>query len=593
MSNTPLTQAIECDVLVIGSGAGGLSTAITAAKHGLNVVVVEKHEHFGGTTAFSGGVLWIPGHAKNPAGTPKDSRDAAVTFMRDQTGGFYDEAAIQAFLDTGPEMVEWFERETEVKFVPTLYPDYHSDAPGAVPVGRSILAAAYDARGLGKEMRRLRAPLKTITFIGMMFNSSNADLKHFFNVTKSVSSAWYVGKRLLSHLKDLALYRRGVQITSGNALAARLAKSCFDLGIPIHTGTAARKLLRDDAGVTGALVQGERGTSMRITARRGVVLACGGYPHDLERTRQSYPHLQRGGEHHSPTPEANTGDGLKLAATTGARIDMRFPGVGAAAWMPVSRVPVGNGRFGIFPHLLDRYKPGIIGVLSTGRRFTNESNSYHDVGAAMITACEGLKETAMWLVCDTATIRKYGLGYAKPAPLPLGGLIRSGYLIKGKTLEELATRAGIDPQGLVATVREYNQGAEHGADRQFGRGTTAFNRYLADPAHKPNPCVAPVGDGPYYAVKVFMGDLGTFDGIRTTLEGQVLDAQDAVVPGLFAVGNDRASIMGGNYPGAGITLGPNMTFGYITGRFLAGIPLASQAAPAPAAQNTQEVAHVA
>jgi succinate dehydrogenase/fumarate reductase flavoprotein subunit len=570
MSNTSSTRDITSDLLVIGSGAGGLSTAITAKKHGLDVIVVEKEEYFGGTTAFSGGVLWIPGNAHGKTNNAEDTREAAVTYMKNQAGEFFDEAAVTAFLDNAPEMIEWFERETEVKFVPTMYPDYHPDAPGGVDIGRSILAAPYNARNLGAEIGRLRPPLTTITFIGMMFNSSNADLKHFFNATKSLVSAAYVGKRLTSHFKDLALYRRGVQVTSGNALAARLAKTCFDLGIPIHTNAEARELLQANGKITGALVRGEH-EDMRITARRGVVLACGGYPHDVERITKTYPHLRRGGEHLSPVPTGNTGDGLKLAESAGGKVDIRFKGEGAAAWMPVSRVPLSGGKFGVFPHLLDRYKPGIIGVLRNGKRFTNESNSYHDVGAAMITACKDQKETAMWLVCDQATISKYGLGYAKPAPMPLGGLIRKGYLFKGNTLAELAKATGIDAAGLEATVHEYNVGAKNGVDAQFGRGTTSFNRYLADPAVKPNPCVAPVGKGPYYAVKVLMGDLGTFDGIKTTAVGQVLKDNGEIVPGLFAVGNDRASIMGGNYPGAGITLGPNMTFGYITGRFIAGV----------------------
>jgi succinate dehydrogenase/fumarate reductase flavoprotein subunit len=196
----------------------------------------------------------------------------------------------------------------------------------------------------------------------------------------------------------------------------------------------------------------------------------------------------------------------------------------------------------------------------------------------------------MWLVCDQATISKYGLGYAKPAPIPLGGLIRKGYLFKGRTLADLAKATGIDAAGLEATVREYNVGAERGEDLQFGRGTTSFNRYLADPENKPNPCVAPIGKGPYYAVKVIMGDLGTFDGLRTSTVGQVLKDNGDVVPGLYAVGNDRASIMGGNYPGAGITLGPNMTFGYITGRFVAG---ALDAAVVQAAPSRDEVRHAA
>jgi succinate dehydrogenase/fumarate reductase flavoprotein subunit len=567
-SSSARALASECDVLVIGAGAGGLSTAITARKHGLDVVVVEKADCFGGTTAFSGGVLWIPRspHAKK-AGI-QDSREAVMRYMRAETGAFFDAQAVEAFVDRGPEMVEFFERETEVKFVPTLYPDYHPDLDGGVDIGRSILAAPYDIRGLGKDMARLRPPLKTITFIGMMFNSSNADLKHFFNATKSLKSAIYVGKRLLNHLKELALYRRGVQVTSGNALAARLARSALDLNIPIHTGTGARELVVEGGRVVGAVVEGAGGTQ-RIKARKAVVLAAGGFAHDLARIARAYPHLRRGGEHFSPVPTDNTGDGARLAEQAGGTVPIRY--TSAAAWMPTSRVPLGNGRFGAFPHLLDRYKPGIIGVLRNGRRFTNESNSYHDVGAAMIEACKDERETAMWLVCDKATIAKYGLGYAKPAPMPLGPMVRNGYLGKGATLAELARATGIDAAGLEETVRSYNAAAVRGEDPAFGRGRTSFNRYLADPEHKPNPCVAPIGEGPYYALKLLVGDLGSFDGITTDVVGRVLAKDGRPIPGLYAAGNDRASVMGGNYPGAGITLGPIMTFGYLAGRHLAGL----------------------
>ncbi|MFP3407664.1 FAD-dependent oxidoreductase [Pseudomonas sp. SIMBA_065] len=554
----------NCDVLVVGAGAGGLATAITAKKHGLDVIVIEKADCFGGTTAFSGGVLWVPcsRHGVN------DSEAAALTYLRNETGDCFDEAAVKAFLRHGPRMVDFFERETAVKFVPTLYPDYHPQVEGGVEVGRSILAAPYDIRGLGPDMARLRPPLKTITFIGMMFNSSNADLKHFFNVTRSLSSFAYVAKRLLTHFKELALYRRGTQVTSGNALAARLVRSALDLDIPILTGTPARQLLLEGNRVTGVLAK-QGNSELRIEARRGVVLACGGFSHDLQRLKQAYPHVRRGGEHFSPVPEGNTGDGARMAEALGAKVDIRLQA--AAAWMPVSKVPMGAGRYVAFPHLLDRYKPGVIGVLRSGKRFTNESNSYHDVGAALIEACAEQPETAMWLVCDRRTLAKYGLGFAKPAPMPLGPLLRNGYLLKGRSLAELAGKAGIDAAGLEQTVREYNLGAVQGEDRQFGRGTTRFNRYLADPQHAPNPCVAPLGEGPYFAVKVIMGDLGTFDGIRTSVVGEVLGTDERAIEGLYAVGNDRASIMGGNYPGAGITLGPIMTFGYITGRHLAGV----------------------
>jgi succinate dehydrogenase/fumarate reductase flavoprotein subunit len=557
---------LSCDVLVVGSGAGGLSTAITARKCGLDVIVVEKDQYFGGTTAFSGGVLWIPGNRHARDAGVADSREAARTYLKHETGNHFDDAAIDAFLDVGPRMLDFFEKETEAKFVLSAYPDYHPDVEGGAGLGRSVTAAPYDARALGEEIRRLRPPLETITFIGMMFNSSNDELKHFFRVTSSLSSAMYVAKRLASHLWDLARYRRGVNITSGNALAARLARTTFDLGIPLLTTTPARRLISRNGAVAGAVVSDAKG-EYEITARRAVVLASGGFPHDEARIARAYPHLARGGEHLSPTPSANTGDGIRMAEEAGGSCDIRFPS--AAAWMPVSRVPLGN-RTGVFPHLVDRYKPGVIAVNRRGRRFTNESESYHDVGAAMIADGAGGSETAAWLICDHATIRKYGLGYAKPAPVPVSTFVRNGYLRRGATLSELAAAAGIDAAGLEATVRDYNEGAVQGVDRAFKRGSTAFNRYLGDPEHKPNPNVAPIGAGPYYALKIIMGDLGTFDGLTTDVVGRVVRHDGSAVAGLYAVGNDRASIMGGNYPGAGITLGPIMTFGYITGRHLAG-----------------------
>ena len=558
----------EYDLIVVGSGAAGLACAITARKRGLDVVVLEKEPVFGGTTALSGGVLWIPLNPHGRRQNAADTRAAVQTYMLRETGQFYDEAAVNAFLDNGPKMVEFFERETSMQFVPTLYPDYHPTVEGGVDIGRSILAAPFDIRGLGPDMARLKPPLKTITFIGMMFNSSNADLKHFFQATKSLTSFLYVARRLATHLKELALYRRGIQVTSGNALAARLAKSALDLGIPILTGHAAKRVWMEGdraVGVWAATADGDK----PVRARHGVVLACGGFPHDVQRIAKAYPHVARGGEHLSPTPTSNTGDGVAMAEAVGGTADIRF--ADSAAWMPVSRVDYGGGEVGVFPHLLDRYKPGVIGVLRNGKRFTNESNSYHDVGAAMVRACaeQGQKDTAMWLVCDKATLGKYGLGFVKPAPMPIGKFLRNGYLLQGATLAELAKNAGIDAAGLEQTVRDFNVGATQGDDPAFGRGSTSFNRYLADPSHQPNPCVAPVQQGPFYAVKVIMGDLGTFDGIQTSVVGEVLRRDGAPIEGLYAVGNDRASIMGGNYPGAGITHGPNMTCGYATAHHIA------------------------
>lgn len=556
----------DFDLIVVGSGAAGLTCAITAKKRGLDVVVLEKEPVFGGTTALSGGVLWVPLNAHGQKQNAQDNAEAVRTYMMNETGQFFDKEAVDVFIANGAKMVDFLERETAMQFVPTLYPDYHPDVAGGVDIGRSILAKPYDIRQLGPHMARLKSPLKTITFIGMMFNSSNADLKHFFRATKSLTSAIYVAKRLVSHLKELALYRRAVLVTSGNALAARLAQSALDLGIPILTRTAVRELVQENGRVVGVRTEGDAEVK-QLNARYGVVLACGGFPHDVKRLSQAYPHVKRGHQHLSPTPLSNTGDGLNMAEALGGAVDIRFRD--SAAWMPVTRVDYGNGEIGVFPHLLDRYKPGVIGVLKNGKRFTNESNSYHDVGVAMVAACKEMDETAMWLVCDKKALSQYGLGFVKPSPMPIGQFLRNGYLIEGQSLKELGEKAGIDPVQLDLTVREYNVGAVRGEDPAFGRGRTSFNRYLADPENLPNPCVAPMQKGPFYAVKVIMGDLGTFDGIRTSVVGQVLGQDGSPLEALYAVGNDRASIMGGNYPAAGITHGPNMVFAYVTANHIA------------------------
>lgn len=295
----------------------------------------------------------------------------------------------------------------------------------------------------------------------------------------------------------------------------------------------------------------------------------GGFPQDVRRRQALFPHAPNGTEHLSPAPPGNTGDGLRLAESAGGRIADDLPN--AAAWIPVSRVPYRNGETGVFPHLIDRYKPGIIAVTRRGKRFVNEADSYHDFGQAMQRTCRDEAEVTAWLVCDHRAVRRYGLGFVKPFPLPIWPHLRSGYLVRGRTLAELGQRAGIDATALESTVQSFNAGARNGQDAEFGKGSTAYNRYLGDATHKPNPCVAPLETGPFYAIKVVMGDLGTFAGIRTDRHARVLDSAGKSIPGLYAAGNDNSSIMGGSYPGGGITLGPAMTFGYIAGRHLAGL----------------------
>jgi len=416
-----------------------------------------------------------------------------------------------------------------------------------------------------------------------MFNSS-AEIGHFFNATRSLTSAVYVVRRLATHAVEMLTHGRAMRLTNGNALAARLAKSAFGLGVPMWLESAAVGLVQEAGRVQGVVVRRKDGSEVRVTARRGVVLAAGGFPQDRERRKALFPHAPTGKEHHSPAPPGNTGDGLRLAESAGGQVAADLPNAGA--WIPVSQVRHADGKTGVFPHLIDRYKPGIIAVNRKGRRFTNESDSYHDMGMAMQQHCADGPEVAAWLIADHRTIRRYGLGFAKPFPLPLGPHLRSGYLLKGRNLAELGAKAGIDGAQLQRTVDEYNQGAERGEDPQFKRGWRVYNRFLGDKTHQPNPCVAPVKQGPFYAVKLVMGDLGTFAGIRTDAYARVLDANGAVIEGLFAAGNDNSSVMGGGYPGGGITLGPAMTFAFIAAELMAG----RLAAPATSVSREAAVA---
>lgn len=556
------------DVLVVGSGAGGLSAAVTAAHRGLSVLVVEKEPVFGGTTARSGGWLWIPCNGPSAREGIQDSLEAARTYLQHEAGNHFDGARVDAFLENGPKMVDFFERETEVAFVTgTAFSDYHPTAPGGVDGGRSICAAPYDGRRLGDEVKRLRPPLREITFLGMMIGSGK-ELLHFFNVTKSVTSAAFVARRLASHVVDVATKGRSMRLTNGNALAGSLAKSAFDRGVRLWTSAPAVELVVDAGGtVTGAVIERE-GRRVSVAARRGVVLGAGGFPRELDRRKRLFPHAPSGAEHHSPAPPGNTGDGLRLAAGAGAELDESLPN--AAAWVPVSKVPWPDGSVGVFPHFIDRAKPGVIAVAPDGKRFVNEGNSYHDFVQALVKACAGQPgEARGWLITDHRAIRKYGLGFAKPFPLPLAPYLHSGYLKRGRTLVELARAIGVDPETFEKTVTRFNTFGPGGEDPDFAKGSTAYNRFQGDPEIKPNPCVHPLNTAPYYAVEVVVGDLGTFAGIRTDANAQALGADGKPIPGLYAVGNDNASIMGGNYPGGGITLGPAMTFGYIIGNHLA------------------------
>ena len=598
---------VDCDLLVIGSGAGGLSAAVTAAHLGLRVVVVEKEPHFGGTTAWSGGWMFIPRNPLALAAGIDEPPDEPLRYLREIVG---EEAAasarMRAFLAHGPAMVRFHLEHTSLRFVDgNAIPDFHGRAAGAREGGRSVCAAPFDAGRLGEHLARLKPPSPLLSFLGM---SIGGDLRHFLRAARAPDSFAYVGRRIVRHVADLVLHGQGRLRMGGNALVAALMRSALDAGVALRERHAAEALIIEGEGaarrVAGAVLRAPGGL-VEIRARRGVVLACGGFPHDVARKAALFPHAPDGRAHWSAAPASNTGDGLRLAEAAGAALDTSLPDAGA--WAPVSLVPeelvpawpmskaapvrrgvpqlaVAGERTVAFPHLAERGKPGLIAVDRDGRRFVDEAGNYHSFMRALFARAAQRhpgRPVEAWLICDHRFQRRYGLGHGRPRPLPTRAHRRAGYLKRAATIEALAAQCGIDPGGLARTVAAYNEHARHGRDPEFGRGDTAYDRMQGDAEHDgANPCVAPIERAPFYAVRVVPGSLGTFAGIACDEHARVLDARGVPLAGLYAAGNDMASVMQGHYPSGGITLGPAMTFGYILAHHAAGRPLPMPAAAA-------------
>ncbi len=546
------------DFIVVGSGAAGLAAAVTASHKGLKTLVLEKESVIGGTSAWSGGWLWIP---LNPlarrAGIEEDIA-APLQYLASLFGKPVDDPRIHRFLKTGPEMVSFFEENTALKFFDgNKMPDFH-EIEGHAVGGRSVSAAPYDARDLGEWAYKMRLPLNVISLYGMGI-AGGQDIKHFFNACRSIPSALYASKRVLKHIRDLLFHRRGMQLVNGNALVARLLRSALDNKVSINTDAKVLSLLKEEGRVIGveAIIDGKR---CKLLSNNGVVLSTGGFPHDEARREQLFG-SRFGKQHYSAAPKSNTGDGLRIAEAVGVKVvdNLSNPG----AWSPVSLVPQANNEFAHFPHLVERAKPGIIAVLPNGKRFVNEAESYHDFMKQLFAATPEGQEPFCWLICDHKAQRRWGLGWSRPFPFPIAPYLSNGYLKKGTTLQELAKACDLPAAALTETLTQFNAYADQGADPEFKRGESPYNRVQGDPDHKPNSSLASLRKAPFYAVKIVAGSLGTFSGIPTDEFARALNSQGEIISGLYAVGNDMSSIFEGHYPSGGITLGPGMTFGYI------------------------------
>ena len=549
-------DAERFDIAVLGAGAAGLAAAIFAALDGRRVLVVERTPFVGGTTALSAGTVWIPGtHLAVEAGLDADVESAA-RYLDAAVGNQSSRAMRDAFLVHGPKAVATLVDRTETKLrVRPVHPDYLSELEGAVAGGRALEPLPFDGSLLGDDFRLLRPPIPEFTVLGGMMVDRD-DVRHLQAIGKSVESTLHGTRRIGRYVWDRLRHPRGTRLVMGNALVARLLHSARKLGVTLRVGveTVAVEPLPGQGWILDLRQDG--GTS-RVTAAC-IILATGGFSrHPGMRERM----LPKPVPQHSPSAPGHTGALHDMAIALGA-----YHGESAANpcyWAPVSIRTRSDGSVATFPHFfLDRGKPGIFAVGRNGRRFVNETVSYHQFAEAMYASNQDGGTIPAYLVTDARGLRTYGLGMVRPGGRGIARQVAEGYLVEGATLDELAGKLGIDAAGLTDTVARLNRYAATGVDEDFGRGSTFYQRNNGDAAHGPNPTIGPVGTAPFYALRLFPGDIGSATGLVTNENARVLRRDGTPIHGLYACGNDMQSVMGGAYPGPGITLGPAIAFAY-------------------------------
>jgi 3-oxosteroid 1-dehydrogenase len=572
-----LPDAAEFDVVVVGAGAAGMTAALTAARQGLATVLIEKSSWFGGSTARSGGGVWIPGNYALKKAGEADDPELAKTYLDAIVGDVVPKVRRDTYIDRGPEVLEFLRDHTPVRFtwVPE-YADYLPEAPGGRARGRTVEPVPMDARFLGDELEHLhppygKAPANLIV--------TQADYRKISLGLRTLRGPLTLLKVTLRRLWSMLLRRK--MYAMGNAVAIGLRKGLVDAGVPVYYDTPLTDLLLEGGRVVG--VRAERaGRQVEVLARRGVILGSGGFEKNLE-LREKYQPQPTSVDWTTGAP-SNQGGGILAGITAGAQVDL----MDDAWWGPT--IPLPNGPWFC---LAERNLPGSLIVNGAGRRYMNEALPYveatHEIYKGEAT---GVTHVPSWMVIDQRYRNRYlfaGLGPRQPFP---GRWLKEGVIRKAATLEELAAQIGVPPDALVATVERFNGFAETGVDEDFHRGESAYDKYYSDPTVKPNPSLHRIDRSPFYAVKIVPGDLGTKGGLVTDERARVLRADGSVIPGLYAAGNCSSAVMGHTYAGPGATIGPAMTFGYLAAQDLARLgdpdsppapdqPAASEAMPRP------------
>lgn len=551
------SDSTQYDLIVIGAGGAGMAAALFAAIDGLKVLLLEKTEFVGGTTALSAGTIWIPNTPHAATVGTQDSVAQATQYLDSVVGSHADPALRAAFLEHGPTALAVLERKTHVKVRPyARHPDYESDLAGARLCGRALEPLPYDGRLLGAQFSLLRPPIPEFTVLGGMM-VDRTDINHLLAMTKSWQSLRHASAIIMRHARDRLRHSRGTRLVMGNALIGRLLRSLLERDVTIMTEVTLESLDRSADRISGVTLT-QRGQRHRFSSRAGVILTSGGFNRHAQLRSQLLPPTPA----YTPGAPGHTGEALALALAEGAHIGSK--NWQNAFWAPVSVRQRKDGSRAVFPHfVMDRAKPGTLVVNQAGQRFLNESTSYHRFGAAMHAAHQQSPSIPAFLIADRSALRKYGLGMVRPGARGLQAFIDDGYLVTAATLPDLAVKLGIDAEALTATVKRFNSFAQDGSDPDFGRGMTEYQRNIGDPTVQPNPNLGPLSEAPYYAVRLYPGDIGASAGLVADAQARVLDGAGQPIAGLFVAGNDMNSIMGGTYPGPGITIGPALTFAYI------------------------------
>lgn len=553
----------DYDLVVIGSGAGAMTSAVTAAAKGLSVLIVEKMGEYGGTSALSGGGIWIPCNPHFKAIGGEDSPEKAWTYLKNAIGDDIDEPRVRTYIDKAPKMIQWLEKNSRVRYaVAEKYPDYYAHLDGSLAGGRTLDPELFDLAALKDELPNLRQASRGNLLMGKI-----AWTARHAHVAMSKSRGWrlmIIWLMLRYKLGFMWRKKTGQQrdrrTALGNGLVASLRASLMDRDVPLWLNTNFVDLIEENGRVCGVVVERD-GKQQRIRGKKGVVLGAGGFEQNPALREKYLPKPNK--VSWSTTPEgANTGAALEAGQKLGAQTAL----LDWAWWTPSFLVPGETKARGVFA---ERAFPGAIVVNSLGQRFVNEAAPYLEFVTSMYADNEktGGKTIPSYVVFDSKFRFNYAMGPLMPAQIMPDSRLRKEWLnklyFKADTLEELAGKIGVDVAGLQDTVNKVNHYSETGVDEDFKRGGNVFDRYYGDSNVTPNPCLAPVAKGPFYAMPIQAGDIGTKGGLLTNEHAQVVKTDGQVIAGLYAIGNTSASVMGTKYPGAGGTLGPAMTFGYI------------------------------